>query len=625
MPQDASAPMAAVTTAGGGVQGSRAVAVGPGTVATAARTPQVVTPYAIGVDQPRALNSLDRLLNATVARFTQGIAPVGLAMAYADWALHIANAPGKQVELIETAFQKAVRFSIYAARSMQTPDTPWCVQPAPQDRRFSGPDWQRPPFSLMAQSFLLTQQWWETATTGLRGVNRYHQDVVAFTTRQILDVWSPSNFLWTNPEILRVTVERGGANLVQGASNVLEDMEREFTNQRQAGAEQFRPGQNVAVTPGRVVYRNRLIELLQYGPATDRVYAEPVLIVPAWIMKYYILDLSPENSLIKYLVEHGHTVFAISWRNPGPEDRDMGMEDYLRLGVTASLDAVNAIVPDRKVHGVGYCLGGTLLAIAAAAMARKGGVERLQTMTLFAAQIDFSEPGELGLFINEDQVTFLEDMMWDQGFLDNRQMAGAFQLLRSRDLVWSRLVREYMLGERQQINDLMAWNADQTRMPQRMHSEYLRRLFLNNEFADGRYEVAGKPVTFSDIRVPVFAVATAKDHVAPWRSVYKIHLLADTDVVFLLTSGGHNAGIVSEPGHPRRSYQVAIKRETDAYVDPDSWQAQTPRHEGSWWPEWEAWLRWQSAREPVPPPGLGAPEQGYPPLGPAPGTYVLQP
>jgi polyhydroxyalkanoate synthase len=313
----------------------------------------------------------------------------------------------------------------------------------------------------------------------------------------------------------------------------------------------------------------------------------------------------------------------ISWKNPTAEDRDLGLDDYRRLGVMAALDAIRAIVPERRVHAAGYCLGGTLLAIAAAAMARDGD-DRLASATLLAAQTDFTEPGEIMLFLNETEVAFLEDMMWDRGYLESYQMAGAFQLLRSSDLIWSRIVHEYLLGRRQEINDLMAWNADATRLPYRMHSEYLRRLFLDNDLAQGRYEVDGRPITISDIRVPIFAVGTLRDHVAPWTSAYKIHLLTDTDVTFVLTSGGHNAGIVSEPGHPGRSYQIATKRESEMYVDPETWHAATPTREGSWWPDWVGWLQRHSSGKVQPPP-MGAPNQGYPTLEDAPGRYVLQP
>jgi polyhydroxyalkanoate synthase len=445
---------------------------------------------------------------------------------------------------------------------------------------------------------------------------------VAFVTRQMLDVFAPSNFLLTNPVALEKTLKSGGANLVRGWANFLQDIERVTGAKKPAGAEAYEVGRDVAVTPGRVVYRNRLIELIQYSPATNTVRPEPVLIVPAWIMKYYILDLSPHNSLVKYLVDRGFTVFMISWKNPEADDRDLSLEEYRKLGVASALDAVSAIVPNCKIHAAGYCLGATLLAIAAAAMARDED-DRLKSITLLAGQTDFSEPGELGLFVNESQLTFLEDMMWGQGFLDTRQMSGAFQLLRSNDLVWSRLINEYLMGEREKLSDLMAWNADGTRMPYRMHTEYLHHLFLDNDLAAGRFNAGGKPVALTDIRAPIFAVGTEWDHVAPWRSAYKIHLLTDTDVTFLLATGGHNAGIVSEPGKDGRSYRVKRKAHDEQYTDPDSWLMEAPHKEGSWWPEWRTWLEAHSG-ERAAPPSLGAPDRGYPPLGPAPGAYVRQ-
>jgi polyhydroxyalkanoate synthase len=566
--------------------------------------------------------ALDRMVHAQLGQLTAGISPAALQQAFADWALHLFLAPGKQAELVQKAQRKWVRYWLYAARSGRDPQTPPCIEPLPQDRRFRGPAWQAPPFNLIYQSFLLTQQWWHNATTGVRGVSRHHEAVVAFVARQLLDMVSPANFLATNPELLERTMSAGGANLHRGALNFVEDWERAVAGRRPVGVEAFRPGREVAVTPGKVVYRNRLIELIQYAPATENVHPEPVLIVPAWIMKYYILDLSPANSLVRYLVAQGYTVFMISWKNPLAEDRDLGMDDYRRLGVMKALDAVSAIAPERRVHGVGYCLGGTLLAIAAAAMARDRD-ERLASLTLLAAQTDFDEAGELMLYIDESQVSYLEDMMWEQGYLDTRQMAGAFQMLRSNDLVWSRMIRTYLMGEREPMTDLMAWNADATRLPYRMHSEYLRHLFLDDDFAEGRYQVDGRPVAIGDISVPVFAVGTERDHVAPWRSVYKINLLADGPVTFLLTRGGHNAGIVSEPGHDGRHYRISSRADGAHYMDPETWLAVTPVEEGSWWPAWLDWLARHGGADQVHPPALGA--EGYPPLLDAPGRYVLAP
>ena len=391
----------------------------------------------------------------------------------------------------------------------------------------------------------------------------------------MLDVFSPSNFILTNPEVLERTQAEAGQNLVRGFWNFIEDWERQANGRPPVGTETFKVGEHLAATPGKVMFRNRLIELIQYEPTTSEVRPEPILIVPAWIMKYYILDLGPTNSLVRYLSEQGFTVFMISWKNPGIEERDLGMEDYRTLGPMAALDAIGRIVPDQQVHAVGYCLGGTLLATSAAAMARDG-VDRIKSLTFLAAQIDFTEAGELTLFINESQVAFLEDMMWEQGYLDGNQMAGAFQMLRSNDLIWSRMVRDYLMGERQPISDLMAWNADATRMPYKMHSEYLRKLFLDNDLAEGRFVLGNRPVALSDIRAPIFAVGTETDHVAPWRSVYKFNLTTDTEVTFLLTSGGHNAGIVSEPGHRGRHYRVSHRADWDRYIDPDTWLRQTP-------------------------------------------------
>ncbi len=566
--------------------------------------------------------TLDRAAGAAIAQMTAGLSPITILQAFSDWGHHLAFAPGKQLQLTAKAARKYVRLFDYAVRSAGDRDAAPAIEPLPQDRRFADPAWQQPPFNLLSQAFLLNQQWWHAATTGVGGVGSHHEDMVEFTARQMLDILAPTNFLTTNPVLQRKIVETGGQCLVDGFRHLIEDMQHLVRGLPPAGTDAFRVGETVATARGKVVYRNRLIELIQYAPTTDTVRPEPILIVPAWIMKYYILDLSPENSLVQWLTSQGFTVFMISWHNPDSEDRDLDMEAYRQLGPMAALDAVSAITGAPAVHAVGYCLGGTLLSIAAATMAREGD-DRLASVTLFAAQTEFSEPGELGLFIDEGQLNLLEKMMWSRGYLDSGQMGGAFQILKSNDLVWSRILSEYLMGERAPLNDLMAWNADGTRMPYAMHSQYLRRLFLDDDLAEGKYKVNGRTIALSAIRRPLFVVGTERDHVAPWHSVHKIHLLTGAEITFVLTSGGHNAGIVSEPGHKGRRYRV-LTRETDGLsYDPEEWERHAEKKQGSWWTEWGDWLASRSGA-PGAPPSMGAADKGYAPIADAPGHYVLE-
>ncbi|MGP0050239.1 MAG: PHA/PHB synthase family protein [Solirubrobacteraceae bacterium] len=575
----------------------------------------------------------DRALDAWRAKLTGGLSPIALSLAWLDWAGHLAGMPARQAQLANRAWNNALKLARPALDATGPPagaaeqtgaaePTGAAEDPRAGDPRFAGPGWRQWPFSVFSQTFLQAEEWWREATTDVPGVSPHHEAMVAFWTRQLLDMASPSNFLFSNPEVLRRTLDQRGGNLLRGAQLFAGDLPRALSGEPPVGAEAFTPGEEVAVTPGKVIYRNRLIELIQYEPTTETVHAEPVLIVSAPIMKYYILDLSPHNSLVKYLVDSGHTVFAVSWLNPSGEDRDLSMEDYHELGVMAALDAVVAIVGDRRVHAVGYCLGGTMMSIAAAAMARDGD-ERLRSLTLLATETDFTEPGEIGLFVDESQVTHLENLMAETGYLESSQMGGSFQMLRSYELIYSRIVSEYLLGERQLPNDLMAWNADGTRLPYRMHSEYLRGMFLGNDLFEGRHHAGGRRVSLSDIREPMFLVGTMRDHVVPWRSVYKLNLVAEAELTFVLTSAGHNAGIVSEPGHRNRRFQLLTRAAGAAYVDPDVWLAEAPTHEGSWWTAWEAWLTERSSGRVAPPP-MGAPDRGYGELADAPGTYVLQ-
>jgi polyhydroxyalkanoate synthase len=562
---------------------------------------------------------LDRQIHAAIARATGGLSPMALAGAWFDWLAHLAVSPGRQMELATLAAMEAVRLS-HEAKPMLHGPLP-SRQALPMDRRFADEAWQIWPFRHHANMFLAVERWWDEATSHVHGATAAHQAVVGFTARQWLDIWSPANFLLANPEAMVRALNTKGRSLAEGYRHLQEDMQLAAAGKPAAGTDAFKVGETVAITPGKVVARTPLAEIIQYEPTTGKVHAEPIVIVPAWIMKYYILDLQPANSLVRHLASQGFTVFIISWKNPAEAERDVSFDQYRSDGVMAAIDAATAITGAQHVHAAGYCLGGTLLAITAAAMARDGDA-RLKSLTLLAAQTDFHEAGELRLFISESQLAFLEDMMWQRGFLDGPQMMGTFNLLRSNDLIWSRMVREYLMGERRRMVDVMAWATDTTRLPARMHTEYLRSLYLDNDLAEGRFKVAGQPVALQDIRVPVFALGTEWDHVAPWRSVYKIHLSLDVPITFALTNGGHNQGIVTPPGTPGRHYRQAERRPGDLYADPDAWLANHAPLEGSWWDGWVTWLKQHSPVGMVAPPPLGNPEAGFGAIDDAPGTYV---
>lgn len=569
--------------------------------------------------------AFDTMLHAMFGRMTGWTSPASFGLAIYDWLAHLQISPAKQVDLMRKAVKNIenLGMSAFTSSGLNPFATPViCIKPKTGDHRFKAKEWDVFPFNLYEEVFLLCERWFDEATTSVRGVSKHHEDVVNFAARQMLDMLSPSNFPFTNPEIIKSTIQEGGMNFVNGFYNFIEDVYRSRNNLAPAGSEKFEVGMNLAITPGKVIYRNNLIELIQYEPTTSEVYAEPILIIPAWIMKYYILDLSQHNSLVKYLVDHGHTVFMISWKNPDSDERNMGLDDYINLGIMSSISAINQIIPEAKIHAAGYCLGGTLLMIAAAAMAHLSD-NSLKTLTLFAAQIDFRDPGEMSFFIDPSQVTYLEDIMWEKGYLDGVQMANTFSMLRSNDLIWSRMIHDYLLGKRRPLNDLMAWDNDTTRLPFRMHSEYLRNLFLNNDLVHGRYKVGRRRVALVDISEPIFVVATIKDHVSPWRSVYKIHLYTNTQTTFVLTNGGHNAGIISEPGHEGRMYQMATHDKGDKQISSDTWHENAPKYIGSWWPAWENWLASHSSGKTNPPP-IGNPKADYPVLCDAPGTYVME-
>ena len=566
--------------------------------------------------------NLDRAMRAALARLTGGISPHSVSEAWSDWAMHLARSPGRQLELSERAQSNALKVMAYSVGVAGGKDVAAPFSPKDYDHRFSHQSWNTPPFNLWQQSFLAVQDWWDQATDNMRGLQKQDADRTKFQVRQALDLVSPSNFPMMNPEIIEKTAKCGGQNLIEGAEHLTDDLIQTLTQTRKPAPDGYKIGIDLACTPGQVVFRNHLFELIQYTPQTKTVHPEPVLFVPAWIMKYYILDLSPQNSMVNYLVSQGFTVFMISWCNPTSDQSELSLEDYRKSGVLAALDAINKIIPDQKIHANGYCLGGTLLAITAATMARDCD-ERLASITLMAAQVDFAEAGELLLFVDESQVAFVEDMMWEQGYLDRPQMARTFASIRSEDLIYTRAVNRYFLGNDDLPTDLGVWNGDTTRMPARMHSEYLRGLFLENRLTAGRFAVEGRVIALKDIAAPMFVIATETDHIAPWRSVYKTKLFTDCDLTFVLTKGGHNGGIISEPRHFGRHYRIGHRPSGAHYKGPDPWLSEATPIAGSWWPEYSKWLKTQSGKR-FKLPRAGSPETTRLALGEAPGTYVHQ-
>ena len=567
---------------------------------------------------------LDQQIQSMNAQLFSGLSPVSLALAQLDWALNLMQTPSANIQLQQKVWKNLGTW-LMSTSQLQTSTS---QQLGNTDARFTDPAWQTQPWSSLVQAQHLSEQWWQEATQ-LRGMRPHSVKQMHFYANKWLDMVSPSNWLVTNPQAMETAIKSNGLSLAKGANHAVHDWWKEHSKHSLAqGTPHMKPGDGLAMTPGEVVSRSHLCELIQYVPSTKKVNAEPVLIIPSCIMKYYILDLSSTNSMVKWLVEQGHTVYMVSWRNPDESDALLNMDDYVREGVLANVNFVHH-AHQEQVHLMGYCLGGTFAAMAAAALEAKNTNRRatdsspsrsscLASLTLLAAETDFTEPGEMGVLIDEAQVRMLEDMMASQGFLSGKQMAGSFQFLHSRELVWSNRAKRWLLGEEDIPNDLMTWNTDVTRLPAVMHSQYLRQCFLHNDLANGHFKLDGQTLLLRNIRVPTFVVGTVKDHVSPWRSVYKVHGLVSGDVTFVLTNGGHNAGIISEPGHHGRHFQLLKAQKNKPRLSADDWIAQAPQYEGSWWINWSNWMvelgsgRQVSARTPM----------HSAKLGKAPGQYI---
>ena len=492
------------------------------------------------------------------------------------------------------------------------------IQADPKDKRFRDEAWQQSEvFDFIKQSYLLSARYVQDVVRQVDGLDPKTARKVDFYARQFVDAMSPSNFLLTNPEVLRKTAETGGENLLRGLNNLLTELERgrgKLTI-KMTDMDAFRLGENIGVSPGKVVFQNELMQLIQYSPTTETVLKRPLLILPPWINKFYILDLRPKNSLVRYAVSQGHTVFMVSWVNPDEQLADAGFEDYMEKGVFAALDAIHDATGETDVNAIGYCLGGTLLGTTLAWMARKHD-ERIKSATFFVSMLDFQEAGELGVFIDEEQLKALEEKMKSKGFLEGSEMAATFNMLRANDLIWSFVVNNYLMGNEPFPFDLLYWNSDATRMPARMHTFYLRNMYQENLLAKpNAIELAGEKIDLGQIKVPAYFLSTREDHIAPWRSTYRGTQLLGGDNRFVLAASGHIAGVVNPPEGGKYNHWV----NDSVPATPEAWLEGATEMAGSWWPDWNRWVTaFAPERVPARVPGTGK----LAAIEDAPGSYV---
>ncbi|GAC1695483.1 MAG: class I poly(R)-hydroxyalkanoic acid synthase [Ktedonobacteraceae bacterium] len=489
------------------------------------------------------------------------------------------------------------------------------IAPEKGDKRFSAPDWQQNPiFDAIKQSYLLTATTMLKAASQVEGLDDKQQHRLTFYLRQFLDAISPTNTLFTNPQVIHETIQSGGQNLVKGMDHLMRDIKDGQIKMTDTNA--FEPGRNLALTPGQVVYQNKLIELIQYTPTTEKVYATPLLFIPPWINKFYILDMQPQNSLIKFMVDGGFTVFVISWKNPDASMEEISFDDYLTLGPLNALEVIKELTDSPKVNPIGYCGGGTLLSATIPYLVAKGD-ETINAATFFVALQDFAEVGDTSVFIDEPQLTYMEGKMAERGYLDSSSMASMFNMLRANDLIWSNVVNNYLLGKEPPAFDLLYWNADGTRMTRVGHSFYLRNTYLeNNLVKPNKVVLKGVPIDLKEIRQDVYAVGAQQDHIVPWQSAWRITQLASGPVRFVLGGSGHIAGVINPPTKGR-GYWTNDKRAESA----QQWFESAEHHDGSWWSDWVEWLKTRSGEQ-VAPPSMS--NEAYQPITPAPGKYVLE-
>ena len=551
--------------------------------------------------------------------------PLGVAAASAELWRAILENPSNAMQA-QLAFGKKLTDvateTAASAYATGAPPPPPVAAPDPGDRRFTSDAWSKNPyFDALKQAYLLSTKAVMDTIDAAEGLDPSTRRRIKFFAKQFCDAMSPTNIPWLNPEVLEATLRTGGTNLQQGLQNVARDAQQNEGRVALVDQSAFEVGRNVATTAGKVVFRNELIELIQYAPTQERVFARPLVIVPPWINKFYILDLQSENSFVKYASDAGRNTFVISWRNPDSSLRDLTMADYLRLGPLTACRVAAEIAGSENADIIGYCIGGTLTAMLLAYLARTGS-PLVATATFFAALVDFTEPGEIAAFLSDEALATIDEQMKETGFLSGRAMADTFNLLRANDLIWSVAVNRYLLGKDAPAFDLLYWNSDATRIPAAVHSYYLRRMYRDNDLVKpDALEADGVPLDLHRVVLPTYCVATSEDHIAPWRSVYRMTQLFAGETVFRLGASGHIAGIISQPGKKKAAWW-GTPPGTPNPPDPDAWLAAAPKHEGSWWPDWTAWLAERSGETVPAPAELGSAR--YAPLGDAPGTYVLE-
>jgi polyhydroxyalkanoate synthase len=516
--------------------------------------------------------------------------PMNVGSAFIELTQQMMSNPAQMMQAQVQLWQNYMNLWQTTAQKMMGSEVDPLAAPESDDRRFRDSEWDESiVFDYIKQSYLLSSRWLTSTVQDVEGLDDKTAKKVDFYTRQFVDAIAPTNFLMTNPEVIRATVESKGENLVSGLDNLLSDLERGGGQLRirQVDDNAFTLGENVAVTPGKVVYQTDLMQLIQYEPTTKKVDRRPVLIMPPWINKYYILDLQPKNSFINWCTHQGLTVFVISWVNPDATLAAKSFEDYMLEGPLAALDAIEKATRETEINAIGYCLGGTLLASTLAYMAETDDT-RIKSATFFTAMVDFEEPGELGVFIDEEQLDSLEARMDEDGYLDGASMATTFNMLRANDLIWSFVIHNYLLGKEPFPFDLLYWNADSTRMPAEMHRFYLRNMYQDNKLAQpGGIELKGVPIDLRKVDLPTFILSTKEDHIAPWKSTYAATQIYSGDVKFCLAGSGHIAGVVNPPTVEKYGYWTNTKNPES----PDDWFAGAEESPGSWWPEWRKWLK----------------------------------